>query len=114
MKTREIGNIGEDMAVKFLLDLNYEILERNFTKNHGEIDIIAKDKNFIVFVEVKSRKNINFGYPRDFVNNKKIRKLQETAQMYLIEKNLINSPIRFDVVEIIFNEEKIEHIINAF
>lgn len=114
MKTREIGNIGEDLAVNFLLKLNYEILDRNYTKNHGEIDIIARDQNFIVFIEVKSRKNTNFGYPRDFVNLKKIKKLQETAQIYLVKKNLNNIPFRFDVIEIVFEEEKIEHIINAF
>lgn len=114
MKAREIGNIGEDLAIKFLMDLGYEILEKNFIKNHGEIDIISKDKNFIVFVEVKSRKNINYGYPREFVNNKKIKKLQETAQFYLMEKNLLHCPFRFDVVEIIFEKKEINHIINAF
>lgn len=113
MKTREIGNIGEEMAVKFLLKLGYEIVDRNFTKHFGEIDIIAKDRNYLVFIEVKARKNTKFGYPRDFVNHKKIKKLQETAQYYMIDKNL-NIPFRFDVIEIIFEENKIEHIINAF
>lgn len=114
MKAKEIGNIGEDMAVDFLSNINYEILDRNFLKPYGEIDIVAKDKDYIVFVEVKARKNTNHGYPREFVNKNKIKKLQEVAQIYLIENNLLNVPFRFDVIEIIFSENKIEHIINAF
>ena len=72
MKAKDIGNLGEDMAVKFLLEKGYEIIERNFLKPFGEIDIIAKDKDFLVFIEVKARKNINFGFPREFVNGSKI------------------------------------------
>jgi len=60
MKAKDIGNLGEERAVKFLLEKGYEIVERNFLKPFGEIDIIAKDKDFLVFIEVKARKNINF------------------------------------------------------
>ena len=114
MKAKDIGNYGEDMAVKFLLEKGYEIIERNFLKPFGEIDIIAKDKDFLVFIEVKARKNANFGFPREFVNRSKIKKIQDVAQTYMLEKNLFGSKIRFDVIEIIFDEHKITLIENAF
>ena len=114
MKAKDIGNLGEDLAVKFLLEKGYELLERNFFKPFGEIDIIAKDKDYLVFIEVKARKNVNFGFPREFVNKNKIKKIQDVAQMYMLEKNLFGIKIRFDVIEIIFDEHKITHIDNAF
>ena len=75
MKAKDIGNLGEDLAVKFLLEKGYELLERNFFKPFGEIDIIAKDKDYVVFIEVKARKNVKFGFPREFVNKNKIKKI---------------------------------------
>lgn len=114
MKAKDIGNLGEDLAVKFLLEKGYELLERNFFKPFGEIDIIAKDKDYVVFIEVKARKNVNSGFPREFVNKNKIKKIQDVAQMYMLEKNLFGIKIRFDVIEIIFDEHKITHIENAF
>ena len=114
MKAKDIGNLGEDLAVKFLLEKGYELLERNFFKPFGEIDIIAKDKDYLVFIEVKARKNVNFGFPREFVNKNKIKKIQDVAQMYMLEKNLFGIKIRFDVIEIIFDEHKSTHIENAF
>ena len=110
MKAKDIGNLGEDIAVKFILEKGYEIVERNFLKPFGEIDIIAKDKDFLVFIEVKARKNINFGFPREFVNGSKIKKIQDVAQIYMMEKNLFGAKIRFDVIEIIFDNHKITHI----
>lgn len=114
MKAKDIGNIGENMACKFLLENGYEILQRNFAKPYGEIDIIAKDKDFLVFIEVKARKNTNFGYPRDFVNKSKIKKITDVAQIYMLEEKLLDIKFRFDVIEIIFEENKITHLKNAF
>lgn len=114
MKAKEIGNFAEDLACKFLLKNGYKILKRNFTKPFGEIDIIAQDNDFLVFIEVKSRKNTNFGYPRDFVNKRKIKKITDVAQVYMLENNLFNIAFRFDVIEIIFDKEEINHLKNAF
>ena len=69
MKAKEIGIIGENIATEFLLKKGFQIIERNFLKPFGEIDIIAKDNNYLVFIEVKTRKNSNYGFPREFVNN---------------------------------------------
>ena len=110
--TVDIGKKHEQEAVNYLTNLNYKIIEQNFKLLPiGEIDIIAKDKNTIVFVEVKYRKNKNFGIPAEFVNKSKQQKITRTALCY-IKKNKINSDIRFDVVSICQNE--IEHIKNAF
>lgn len=114
MKAKDIGNLGENLACKYLTEKGYDIIERNFLKPFGEIDIIAKNKDYLIFVEVKARKNTNFGYPRDFVNLNKIKKIQNVAQIYMLENNIVNIPIRFDVIEIIFETNKITHLENAF
>lgn len=114
MKAKDIGNLGESMACEFLKNKGYDIICRNFLKPYGEIDIIAKDKNFLVFIEVKARKNSDFGYPREFVDNRKIKKIQEVAQMYMLENNISNIAFRFDVIEILFKTNSITHLENAF
>ena len=102
---RTIGNIGEEMAVKYLIKNKYRILERNFRCKLGEIDIIAKDGVYIVFVEVKMRKNSDFGMPAEAVNFYKQRKIIQVAQYYLMSKG-IEYNIRFDIVEILANIEE--------
>ena len=110
--TTNIGKKYEQEAVDYLKKLKYKIIEQNFKLLPiGEIDIIAKDRNIIVFVEVKYRKNKNFGIPAEFVNKSKQQKITRTALCY-IKKNRINADIRFDVISICQNE--IEHIKNAF
>jgi len=109
---RTIGNAGEDRACEFLENAAYKILERNFRCRSGEIDIIALDGNYIVFIEVKYRKDNSFGYPRESVNYYKQRNISKVASYYLLIKNAYDKNCRFDVVEII--GEKIELIQNAF
>ena len=74
---KEFGNKGEDIAIEYLEKRGYIILERNFYCRQGEIDIIAKDKNEIVFIEVKSRSSIQYGCPSEAVNKQKIKELEE-------------------------------------
>ena len=107
-----LGRVGEKRAVKYLKSIGYEILETNFTTDFGEIDIVAKDKDFIVFVEVKTRTDEEFGTPGEAVNLKKQEKYYKVASEYLLKKGYANNPARFDVVEI--QNGKINHIINAF
>lgn len=107
-----IGKQGEIVAVNFLLENKYKILETNYKNKIGEIDIIAKKNNFIVFVEVKFRSSLAFGYPREAVNLHKQNKIKLVAQCYLQKHSLLNSAVRFDVIEILNN--KITHIENAF
>lgn len=104
--------MGEDIACKYLQKVNYIILERNFRCRSGEIDIIALDKDYIVFIEVKYRKNNAYGYPREAVNYYKQRNISKVASYYLLIHNAFHKNCRFDVVEII--GENIELIQNAF
>ena len=78
------------------------------------MDLIAKLNGELVFVEVKSRSNINYGYPSESVNYKKKRKITNVAKYYILDNSLENLSIRFDVIEIYLKEKKINHIVNAF
>ena len=106
------GKVGEKQAVKYLKSQKYKILEKNYTTHLGEIDIICKDKEFTVFVEVKTRATDAFGAPSEAVNKRKQQKYFKVATEYLMRNNLLETPCRFDVVEI--ENGKINHIKDAF
>jgi putative endonuclease len=118
LNNRELGNLGEDLAVKYLIEKEYIIINRNYRTRYGEIDVIAQNKDYLVFIEVKARKNNNFGYPREAVDFTKQRKIIKLANYYLIKENKMNNNIRFDVVEVFLNKNNeasfIEIITNAF
>lgn len=110
--TTDIGKKYELEAVKYLKQKGYKIIEQNFKLLPiGEIDIIAKDKKTLAFVEVKYRKNKNFGLPCEFVTKAKQKKIIKTALCY-IKQNNIKADIRFDIVSICGDD--IEYIENAF
>ena len=106
------GDIGEELATRYLIKNHYKILDRNFKNSIGEIDIIAKTKDIVVFVEVKYRSTNLFGEPKEAVNIFKQQKIQKVAMCYLKLKKLEDKNIRFDVIEIL--DDKINHIENAF
>jgi putative endonuclease len=101
MKNIQKGKIGEAKAISYLQSLGYIIIQTNFRCAFGEIDIIAEDSGVLAFLEVKSRKNTDFGYPSEAVNYKKRQAIAKTAITYIKQKNLFNKPTRFDVVEIL-------------
>lgn len=103
---KEFGNTGEDIATEYLEKQGYIILERNFYCKQGEIDIIAKDKNEVVFVEVKSRSDVGYGLPSEAVTKQKIKHLCRTAKYFLHKNKMFNEFIRFDVVEILIKSGK--------
>lgn len=111
----EIGKIGEEIALKFLKNLGYEVLELNWRFKKLEIDIIAKERDILVVVEVKTRKSEVFGTPDVFVDKKKQRFLIKAINEYINQKQLENE-IRFDIISILYDseQEKIEHIKDAF
>ncbi len=116
-KTTETGRFGEDLAAKLLRDSGYEILERNYRAQRYEIDIIARDGNTLVFVEVKTGKSVNFGEPETWVDHKKQYRIGLVASCYLQEKDLENIDCRFDVVAVKLdknNNTSAKHIQNAF
>ena len=111
------GNKGEDYACDLLVEKNFEIIKRNYRYGHGEIDIVAKDGDVLVFVEVKTRKNLEFGPPILGVTKAKQRQVRKIAEAYLIEHNISDTDCRFDVVGVLLqgNEQPIiDHIENAF
>lgn len=110
---RSLGSRYEDMASAFLEQQGYEILERNFRDRHGEIDIIAKDGRYLVFVEVKYRRNRKKGYPEEAVGFHKQQHIRSAARYYLYSRHYgEDTPCRFDVVSIL--GEEIRVIQNAF
>lgn len=106
------GRIGEFDSCKYLEKKRYKIIEQNYKNKLGEIDIIAKDKNTIVFVEVKKRNTLAFGRPSQAVNLQKQRKIRQVATLYLVKNKLLDNQCRFDVIEVV--GEEINHIENAF
>lgn len=104
---RSLGNIGEDAAVNYLKKRGYKIVERNYRSRFGEIDIVAKHKEYYVFVEVKMRRDDFYGGGEAAVDKFKQRKLRLTAELYLQEKRL-DTPVRFDVVLIHSDGDKIK------
>ena len=115
MKTHNLkkGNAGEELAVSFLKNANHLICARNYKKQSGEIDIITRDGDTLVFIEVKYRKNLEYGYPREAVNRAKQKRIAKTALWYLKEKKLEDVNVRFDVIEIYFMNDGTQ-VINHF
>lgn len=108
----ELGRIGEDIAAKYLVNSNYEIIERNFRCKQGEIDIIAKEDDEIVFIEVKTRSNVACGRPSEAVNQVKQKHIKKTTKYYIYLNKLENHYIRIDVIEVYLKNNKfyINHI----
>ena len=107
-----LGKVGEKKAVDFLKKNGYKILETNYKTHVGEIDIIAENQGYIVFIEVKTRSGDEFGQPSEAVTKKKQEKYFKVATEYLMRKDKIDSLCRFDVVEI--ENGQINIIIDAF
>lgn len=106
MSTRSIGNKAEDLAVKFLWGEGYKIIERNFNIRGGEIDIIAKKNEFLVFIEVKARFSHEYGLPEESITFFKIRSLKKTALFYITKNKLGDILYRFDLVAIDYINSK--------
>lgn len=111
----DLGKKGEQLAQDYLLKKGYEILERNYTYRKAEVDIIAKLKDTLAVVEVKTRSTSDFGNPQDFVKPKQIQNLVKAVDKY-IHVNGINLEVRFDIIAIVKEGGgyKIEHLEDAF
>ena len=115
MTNLELGKKGETQACRFLEKLNYTIISRNYKCSHGEIDIIATDKNEMVFIEVKTRASKKYGEAREAVDQYKKKHIKKATMQYICKHRLEDKFIRFDVVEVYYKEDKfsIKHIKNA-
>lgn len=114
---KEFGDLGESRAEKYLQSLGYKVIERKFRSRIGEIDLIAENKNFLVFCEVKARteSNWDYGLPFESITKTKIRRIKKTAEFYLL-LSPTTKQVRFDVFSISKTRDKllIDHIENAF
>ena len=113
---RSLGDRGEDMAAAHLKKQGYKILERNYRTPIGEIDLVARHQGALVFIEVKTRRSRRFGSPQEAVHPAKQERLRNLAEYYLQQQGLGEVTVRFDVVGILWQEEKpqIEVIEGAF
>jgi len=113
---KELGSKGEDIAAIYLKKKGYQIIARNYKTSSGEIDIVALDRETVVFIEVKTRADHSFGYPYEAVHYRKRQKLKNLALLYM-KKIGREVPVRFDVLSIMQNQKgkfEIEHIPDAF
>ncbi len=108
----ELGKNGEEAATEYLEKQGYEIIQRNFECRQGEIDIIAKDNEEYVFIEVKTRQTTKYGKPCEAVNERKQKHIWNATKYYLYLHKIENKPVRFDVIEVYKKKEKfyINHI----
>jgi putative endonuclease len=113
---KELGKKGEEVALRFLKEKGYRIIEKNYVCKMGEMDIIAKEKDTLTFIEVKTRTSTEFGPPQLAITPSKQRQLSKVALSYLNKKQLKDVKARFDVVAILLGKkgEEIELIKDAF
>ena len=111
-----LGKAGEEIAFKKIKKLGYKCIERNYRCPLGEIDLIAKHGDYLVFIEIKTRKGRNIGYAKEAVNLRKQRQISKAALNYMKEKKCCDTKSRFDVVAVSINRNKpdIEVIQDAF
>jgi len=98
--SREIGNHGEDIAAAYLESKDWLIFDRNYFFEKAEVDLVATDRNYIVFVEVKYRTNTHFGEPEDFITPKKEMNIRKASEAWLYERKMETAVDRFDVISI--------------
>lgn len=111
-----LGEKGELFAEKYLKKEGYFIVERNFRCRFGEIDIIARKSGKLIFCEVKTRKNLNYGHPCQSVTRQKIKHISKTLYYYMMIKNLWHKDFQIDVIEVLFKGEQgyVNHIKNVY
>ncbi len=117
VKRLSLGRAGEDRAIRYLKELGYVIIERNYRCSLGEIDIVARDGSVLVFVEVKTRKGDGYGSALESVVYKKQLKVRQVAKYYLQSAGFFSGPVRFDVIALMAGPGgtlKIDHVKNAF
>jgi putative endonuclease len=111
MTTKKTGDKGEDQALLYLAQHGYAILGRNYRYKRAEIDIIARHNDLLIFVEVKVRKNADYGFPETFVDKKKADLIKSAATAYMEAENWRHD-VRFDIVAI--TNGQLEHFEDAF
>ncbi|RNM38150.1 YraN family protein [Eggerthella sinensis] len=117
MRNADLGRRGEDAAARFLDRRGYEIVERNWTCAAGEADIVARDEETVVFVEVKTRSSCERGLPSEAVDAEKRERYERIAALFLQGYDVVDVPVRFDIISLVVigpDRAMIRHHINAF
>ena len=113
-----IGKQGEQLAQEYIRQQGYTLLEKNFRCKVGELDLIAKDRHMVVFLEVRTKTSTAYGPAYNSVTPHKQRQVKRVALFYIAQHNLVNTQFRFDVIGITLNpqsgEHRLDHIQNAF
>lgn len=115
--TKQIGDHGEDLAASYLEAKGWLIFDRNYRFEKAELDIVATDRNYIIFVEVKTRSNTYFGRPEEYVTPIKKRNLKKAAEAWIYERKMETAVCRFDIVSIVQRNKgapEITHYKDAF
>lgn len=113
---QNIGKYGEDRAAEFLARLGYEIIERNWRGSSGEIDIVARDRDCLVFAEVKTRTRTGFGHPFEAITTKKLQSMRRLVSEWCQNKKLASAKVRLDAVSVLVidGRVRIEHLKQVF
>jgi len=114
LQKKDIAAIGEELAANFLKKKGYKILQRNYRRKIGEIDVVCYERGTIVFVEVKTRSSNNYGVPELSVTKTKKRQIIKVAQYYLAEKKIEGIAVRFDVVSVFYSPTKSKPVITLY
>jgi putative endonuclease len=115
--SRNKGSEAEEIAAAYLESKGWIVLDQNYFFERAEVDIVAYDQKCIVFLEVKSRSNTQYGHPEDFIDQKKINNIYKAAEAWMYERKMEGSPARFDVISIIQPDggaPDIKHFEDAF
>jgi putative endonuclease len=116
-RARDLGVSGEAAAVRYLEKQRYDIISRGFRFHRGEIDIIARDRGTLVFVEVKTRRNLECGQPEESVTPAKQEQIRKIAEAFLAVSHNENAPCRFDILSLLQEGDggfTVRHIRDAF
>lgn len=111
---KAFGLQAEEKAADYLTKQGLTVLKRNVVTPYGEMDIIAMDGEYLVFIEVKCRRSTVYGLPREAVNGRKQKRYYDAAMHYIQQQGLDQAPLRFDVIEVQGTEMRIQHLKNAF
>lgn len=109
-----IGDSGEKLAQAYLISKGYRILNTNYKTDLGEIDLVVTNETDLIFVEVKTRSGLDYGYPAEAVTFAKQKKISQVAAQYIKRFRLYDVPVRFDVIEVFIRDGEINHIEDAF
>lgn len=99
--TRQTGQEAEELAAAYLESKDWIVLDRNYFFEKAEVDIVATDRNYIVFVEVKMRSGTYFGHPEDFVTPSKEQNIKKAAEAWIYERKMETAVVRFDIISIV-------------